>query len=50
MSLLAQNTQDLVEKQLRVDFFYTYRRPPTKEERSRISDLVDDIFQFGQAV
>ena len=50
MSLLARNTQDLVEKQMRVDFYYTFRRPPTKEERSRISDLVEDIFEFGQAV
>ena len=39
---LLKNTQALLEKEIRVRFFDSLRRPPTKEERSMISELVSE--------
>ena len=45
---LLKNTKNLMETEIRVRFFDRLRRPPTKQERARIHELVNDRFDYAE--
>lgn len=45
---LLKNTKHLMETEMRVQFFDLLRRPPTKQERESIHELINDRFDYAE--
>ncbi len=45
---LMNNTKTILEQEMRISFFDILRRPPTKQERAMIHELVTDRFNYAE--